>query len=223
MHNPFGTFGSYGGWGGKPRSEVEVILDGRSNKFDAKAWFLHKLNESKQGGRASGCGCTGGCARCWTPATAWFDYHRASVSFWKDIWDSLYGRAGSSPPGWPPGWPPGGGPSPCPPTDNANAGKLVMTIKVGAKARATFQVVNPTLDTVQLEFSVDGFWDSGSNKRWVSVTADQNQTILAPGDARAINVDVDLASTKVAADTYNGTILVKTPFTKRIDLEVQVS
>ena len=212
---------SYGGWGGK-RSEVEVILDAKNNNYDQMAWALHKMNqERQQHGGGSGCGCGGGCARCcWTPATSWFDYHRASISYWKDIWDCLYGRVGCPPSGWPPGCGPSPCPPPCPPPDRV-AGKLVITVKTGEKAVATFQVVNPTCDTVELEISVDGFRDPMS-KQWVSAIPENDKKVLAPGEGRTVNVTVN-AGANVPAGKYDGSILIKTPFTKRIELEVQVS
>jgi hypothetical protein len=220
MHNQY----PYGGWGGK-RSEVEIVLDGRSGKFDAQAWFLHKLNQERQGsGNRSGCGCNGGCERCWTPATSMFDYHRASLSFWKDIWDGIYGRMGCQPPSWPPGCPPPYGPgyqNPSPPTDCV--GRLIISVKAYAKAQGTFHVVNPTPDTVELAVSVDGFWDSSKNASWVTAMPKDKRSVLGPGEARDIEVQVDATSSELKPGTYEGTIFVKTPFTKRIVLEVQIA
>jgi hypothetical protein len=226
MHNPY----SYGGWGGK-RSEVEIVLDSRSGKFDAQAWFLHKLNQERQGGgNRSSCGCNGGCERCWTPATSWFDYHRASLSFWKDIWDGIYGRMGCEPRAWPPGcYPPpphgasypGGYQASASPSDCA--GKLIIAVKAYATAQGTFHVVNPTTDTVELAVSVDGFWDSSKNASWVTAAPKDKRSILGPGEVRDIEVLVDATSSALKQGTYEGTIFVKTPFTKRVVLEVQIA
>ena len=71
---------------------------------------------------------------------------------------------------------------------------------------------------MELELSVDGFWDGSTNQRWVKVTAEDNKTLLHPGEARIITVDVAPAAPKIAKGAYNGTVLVKERhFTKRIE------
>jgi hypothetical protein len=207
MHSPH----SFGGSGGK-RSEVEFVLDARSNSFDSMAWWLHKFHQNRQG-RSSGCGCNGGCSRCcWTPATSWFDYNRAYLSYWKDMFDCFYGRSGYGSSSCEP---------PCPPKESA--GKLVVALHEGGHAMVTFPVVNPTCDPVELEFVVDGFLNHDTNTRWVHAALEGNGSILPAGEARTIQVFVDLQGTRVGPGRYDGLIVVKTPFPKSVSLEVQVS
>jgi hypothetical protein len=216
-------YGQQYGWGGK-RSEVEVILDGRDNAFDSAAWYYHKMNQGRQGSR--GCGCGGsGCQQCWSPATAWFDYNRAAVSYMKDVWDCLYGRNNQCGPSWcPPACPPPC-PDPCaPPFGSEPTGKIVasVSIKQGGAVVLTFKVFNKTCYPVKLPVTVNGFWDAAHANQWVVVPA-ADTTDLAPGETRTIHVNVNAAASRVQPQVYDGTICIQTLFNKVIALEVQVS
>jgi hypothetical protein len=222
---------------------VRIILDAKDNFYDGWAWHLHRMYRS---GRSSGCGCGGsGCQNCCsTPATAWFDVHRAAVSYWQDVFHSLYGRGGAHPyaPGCPPGGyghgfpcpPPYGYPSPppgypCPPEPDRceTSQKLVIAVRLKATATASFKVCNPTSDTVELEFRVDGFKDENDQGPDVIPTPEYNQKLVGPGQTRNVTVTVNATPKKGATlktnYTYRGCIYLKTPFTQRLDVDVQLS
>lgn len=211
---------SYGGWGGK-RTEVEFVLDGRNNGLDSAAWYLHNVHKTRQGRGGSGCGCGGGgCARCcWTPATAWFDYGRAYVSYWRDIFDCLYGRSGCGPshcePACPPPCPP-----PCPP-DDCHEKIVVSDVKPGSIIEKTFQVVNPTSDRVEIDFTVEGFVDRETSAKWVMVKPEK--AILGAGEKVTLHAVVDLQRAHVRPGKYEGKIVARAPMPNFLVVEVQVS
>lgn len=210
-------------FGSEPRDEVKIILDDKDAFFDGWAWFLHKMHQGQwPQGRRPPCDCSGGCARCcWTPATMWYDMHRAALSAWQDMFSLLYRRVGDWVPGSWAGWDRGGWPG-APARDCEKPEKLVVTVAKGSKATATFTVFNPTCDTVELEIRLDGFKDAGGKGPAVTALAENDARIVGPGEARKVTVTVD-ASKLTAAATYRGCVLIKTPFTKRLDVEIQVT
>lgn len=207
-------------FGGGPRDEVKILLDEKDAFFDSWAWSLHQMHQ----GRRPPCDCSGGCARCcWTPATTWFDLHRAALGYWQDVYSFLYRRAGQRSPGWP--WAAGWGVDPrggWPGWQGEKPEKLVVSVEKGGHATASFTVFNPTCDTVELEIRLDGFKDGGAKGPGVTATAEHDRRFVGPGEGRKVLVTVD-ATKLAAAATYRGCVLIKTPFTKRLDIEIQVT
>lgn len=225
MSYDWGTSGSAGHWGfpppfGRgPRDEVKILLDDRDALFDGWAWALHQMHQA----RRPPCDCSGGCARCcWTPATMWFDVHRAALAYWQDVYAFLYRRPGERPAGWPwPWW--GGGPGAGGPArDGEKPERLIVSAEKGKQATASFTVFNPTCDAVELEIRVDGFKDKTGNGPTVKAAPEGDRRIVGAGERRKVVVTVD-ATKLTAAGTFEGCVLIKTPFTKRLDVEIQVT
>jgi hypothetical protein len=206
---------SYGGRG--DRDQVAFVLDAKDNLTDHVTMFLHNMHQSRRG-RGSGCGCGGGgCSRCcWTPATSWFDYNRAYISYMREMFECLYGRSGCGPSYCGPSYgEPDCEPS-CPP------GKVLVSVPHGGSGIVKFKVVNKSCDPVTIELVVDGFAGTTPNTKWVAATVENNKTVLAASEAVTISVTANPGA-NLQPNYYEGSIIVKTPFPKPMALTVQVT
>ena len=188
-----------------PRPGLELLADGSDAFMRAVAYGLHLTHAGQRSAQA----CEPGCEfAAGPPAELLHELFRFQLSCWENLFTWMYAQQK-------------------PPIPESTFGdrpaKLVMTAhRSGGPARAHFHVVNPTCQAVALVFQIEGLRGPGRPDGVAChVTPEGNEPIVSAGQIRKVLVEIDVTALE-ANQVHRGAINLRTPFNKRLEVEVNV-